>query len=448
MPTVIPMFQPRGESIMELLMRQGDVAGRAALMRGEAISRGIEGVGNAVAQGVMAYGQKKSDDKIRMQLDAAMASFDPANPMDFYRRTAVAVGPEAAMRVTSGMASLMKLQQSQQPDMKDAATLVGGLAALEEKAPGWIAKNWNTTGPSLEPVAKLFGVPLNPETIGETVLSLNAGLNEKKDEGGFTLGPGQVRYNAAGEQLAAGPPKEEEAFNLSPGQVRYGAGGQVIAVGPPKEKDPTAAAMAQARLDAIEEKKREREAEIGAYVDALGAGDYTIDKVPPTIQRQVMVEAQKRGLDVRTSKQKDLDSSAEQTIESLAQLREQAQRTMTATTGPGAVVQGKLQGALNYVGLADETRKWEKQAAKLSLLARQLGEKGVLTDRDVERVVNMLPGLTDKASIRDKALQDIEDIIFAGLRGRVSSRVKLPDAKAGAGDGTLYFDAQGNPVRR
>jgi hypothetical protein len=342
----------------------------------------------------------------------------------------------------------MKLQQSQQPDMKDAATLVGGLAALEEKAPGWIAKNWNTTGPSLEPVAKLFGVPLNPETIGETVLSLNAGLNEKKDEGGFTLGPGQVRYNAAGEQLAAGPPKEEEAFNLSPGQVRYGAGGQVIAVGPPKEKDPTAAAMAQARLDAIEEKKREREAEIGAYVDALGAGDYTIDKVPPTIQRQVMVEAQKRGLDVRTSKQKDLDSSAEQTIESLAQLREQAQRTMTATTGPGAVVQGKLQGALNYVGLADETRKWEKQAAKLSLLARQLGEKGVLTDRDVERVVNMLPGLTDKASIRDKALQDIEDIIFAGLRGRVSSRVKLPDAKAGAGDGTLYFDAQGNPVRR
>jgi hypothetical protein len=173
------MFQPRGESIMEILMRQGDVAGRAALMRGEAISRGIEGVGNAVAQGVMAYGQQKDQKKREAQLDAAMASFDPANPMDFYRRTAVAVGPEAAMRVTSGMASLMKLQQSQQPDMKDAATLVGGLAALEEKAPGWIAKNWDTTGPSLEPVAKLFGVPLNPETIGETVLSLNAGLNKK-----------------------------------------------------------------------------------------------------------------------------------------------------------------------------------------------------------------------------------------------------------------------------
>lgn len=50
---------------------------------------------------------------------------------------------------------------------------------------------------------------------------------------GFTLGKGQIRYDANGRQIAAGPADVgDNGFTLGKGQVRYGADGKPIAQGP------------------------------------------------------------------------------------------------------------------------------------------------------------------------------------------------------------------------
>jgi len=54
----------------------------------------------------------------------------------------------------------------------------------------------------------------------------------------FTLGPGQIRYDAKGQQIATGgvPVGDTpDPFTLSPGQIRYGADGKVIARGAPQQ---------------------------------------------------------------------------------------------------------------------------------------------------------------------------------------------------------------------
>lgn len=185
MPT-LPMFRPEGQTIAELLMRQGDIAGRAALARGAAWGNAISGIGEAAAGAYTQYKQQKDQQKREDMLSAAMASFNPENPMEFYRRTAVAVGPEAAMRVTSGMASLMKMQTEAQPDPKDAATVLSGVAAMIEKAPGAVAQNWPAIRQAVGKYAPMFGLPVPEEytpEVGQQIVALNAGLNPTKAGG-------------------------------------------------------------------------------------------------------------------------------------------------------------------------------------------------------------------------------------------------------------------------
>jgi hypothetical protein len=59
---------------------------------------------------------------------------------------------------------------------------------------------------------------------------------------GYTLGEGQVRFDANGNQIAAGPPKSSSTagFTLGEGQTRYGPNGEVLAAGPPKTVQPRA----------------------------------------------------------------------------------------------------------------------------------------------------------------------------------------------------------------
>ncbi len=457
MPSRIPYYQSGGDNIAALLMRQGDIQANRAMQTANIWGNVVQNLGQIGAQAYSQYREKKDE---TAAVEDAFAAWDGKDPLSLYRGLATKIGPERAMRLVGGYASMMRLSQAQEPDPVDFKTTVGALAALP---PEFVTKHWQTIAPTLAPsVKKFLGFELPPEPseeILQAIPALDAKLNGKEQEGALVdtvdAQGRPVKRRATPQELAVGVPlAPKEATPPSPGSFdafvasRYPQGAtpeQMLQArgewgrADDRPRDPLATAVLQGRLDDQAEKEKERRSEIEAYTSAVASGDYTIDKVPAPIQRAVMVEAERRGLDTRTGKQKEVDSAAEQTIESLKQLREQAQRTMTATTGPGAVIQGKLQGALNVVGLAHETRAWEKQAAKLSLLARQLGEKGVLTDRDVERVINMLPKLTDPTDIRDKALKDMEDIIFTGLRGRVSARVKLPDGGA--------TDAAGAPPR-
>jgi len=75
---------------------------------------------------------------------------------------------------------------------------------------------------------------LKPLQIGDNYYDPSTGqLISSKAEAGFSLSPGEVRYDSKGNKIAEGAAKNE-AFNLSPGENRYDSTGKLIASGGPK----------------------------------------------------------------------------------------------------------------------------------------------------------------------------------------------------------------------
>lgn len=465
---IMPQYRsPYGQSIMELLSRQGDAQAQAAMMKGRIWGDAVQNIGQIGAQAYQQRAEQKDTKKREEMFNAAVGSWDGKDSMSLYRSLAPALGPKDAIQVARGFAAIVESQQKGAPDPKLFGAKVGALKSLKDKmGDDWMARNWGQIAPNIAGDVKAFmGVDLgsewNPEYAGQ-VDALAASFTEQKAPGA----PERVEQNGVWYERqpdgkwaqAAGLPTEVPDAKALPTE---NINGRVMQFNPATKRFDIDLGKSEAALNreaasatratTAADKAADRGEEVSAWVASIASGDYTVDKVPPTIKSDVMVEAQKRGLDTRTLAQRDLDAGAEQTIESLKQLREQATKTMTADTGPGAKFQGVAQGALNYVGLAPETRKWEMQQAKLSMLARQMGEKGVLTDRDVDRVIGMLPKLTDPDHIRDRALNDIEEVIFTGLRGKVSNRVKVPGgAEAAAPGGVVEWEKgpDGKPRRK
>jgi hypothetical protein len=84
----------------------------------------------------------------------------------------------------------------------------------------------------------------------------------------------------------------------------------------------------------------------------------------------------------------------------------------------------------NKFNLSESVKLWDAQTAKLSMFARQMGEKGALSDGDVKRVQGLIPKRDDTVAVRDKKLADLREIIENGLREKVSKHVTLGAKKA------------------
>lgn len=448
---VAPMYRsPYGGSIMDLLSRQGDAQAQAALMKGRIWGDAVQNIGQIGAQAYQQHAEQKEMGKRDMALSAFVESGSwMQDPQAAIAGSVKILGPRAGVQFAEGLIGAAKMMQGDPLEASKALPMVArGFAA----APAALKPTLYGNMKGILEKAQLIQPGQLPETYSPDLDAMIASYaGDQKTETGFSLSAGQTRFDATGKPIASvAAPVEPPKVDSRSLDARYA---EAVATGNTAEAQKLL--QAKARLEAAgrapDKGTEDKQKEVEAWVSAIAAGDYTVDKVPPTIKSAVMVAAQNRGLDTRTLAQRDLDAGAEQTIESLKQLREQATKTMTADTGPGAKFQGVAQGALNYVGLAPETRKWEMQQAKLSMLARQMGEKGVLTDRDVDRVIGMLPKLTDPDHIRDRALNDIEEVIFTGLRGKVSNRVKVPGgAEAAAPGGVVEWEKgpDGKPRRK
>lgn len=288
----IPHYRPSGvgNSIADLLVRQGDIGANQAMQSAAIWGRTLENlgqIGGQTAQAVMQQKQEEKDQKKREQIiESGLASWDGKDPMSLYRAWVPALGSEAAMKATAGMVAIAKAQQGIKPDPKQ---VVSGLAAFEQKTPGWIVKNWATTGPVLAPVAEMWGLPLNPKEppadFGEQILALDAKLNGKEQEGALVdtvdAQGRPVKRRATPQELAVGVPlAPKEATPPSPGSFdafvasRYPQGAtpeQMLQArgewgrADDRPRDPLAAELAQLRLD----EARQRAQEAAASAEAL-----------------------------------------------------------------------------------------------------------------------------------------------------------------------------------
>lgn len=196
------LYTPRyADSIAQLLARQGDIAAAGAARSGEIWGQTVGNLGQIAGQAVQGYAAQKEQEKAKKTMEqrqemfgAALETWDGKDPMSLYRKMAVVVGPEDALKVTSGLVGLQNLgKKPDAPDLKDFQATVGGLYATK-KALGeeYLAKNWATIAPTLAPGVKAFlGVELPQEytpEIGKNIDALNDQWNPAKSEKAAAVG--------------------------------------------------------------------------------------------------------------------------------------------------------------------------------------------------------------------------------------------------------------------
>lgn len=162
---IMPQYRsPYGQSILELLAGQGDAAARAAERSGMIWANAVQNLGQIGAQAYEQHQQQKDQQQREALFDEAVATFDPANPQDFYRRAAVAVGPEKAIMAMRAFAAVEETKKKGAPDPKLFEPKAQFIKTMWESNPEWVKKNWGGIFQAAGQEANvLFGTNFTPE---------------------------------------------------------------------------------------------------------------------------------------------------------------------------------------------------------------------------------------------------------------------------------------------
>jgi hypothetical protein len=224
-------------TIADLIMRRGDIAARGAERSGAIWGNAVADLGGIAAGAIQQHGMQKQAQERQVAFDEALQSWDPADPNQSFMRLARVAGPEPAMQITRGLMAITESQQRQAqgeaPDPELFGQKIGGLLAMRDKmGPDYLRERWDQIQPHFAPDVKaLFGVELGPEYTEEydqQLTALGEQFSPQPQGGDFTLSPGQTRFGAEGEQIAAVAPKPEksleeearEAFALAQARAR------------------------------------------------------------------------------------------------------------------------------------------------------------------------------------------------------------------------------------
>lgn len=160
---MIPMYQPQGDSIGQLLLRQGDIAARGAERSGQIWGGLTQQLGQIGGQALQNYQEQKSAQRQQAVFADALSSYDPAKPLDTYRKLAV-LDPKMAGEVMRWLGSLEKPAY----DQKSLEFIAKGVQATRkvlgpevfdsQVAPGIIAQHgqkFEAAGVPMPPPEKL-----------------------------------------------------------------------------------------------------------------------------------------------------------------------------------------------------------------------------------------------------------------------------------------------------
>lgn len=276
----IPVYQPRGETIAQLLMRQGDIAARGAERSGEIWGRVAENLGNIGAQAYTAHREQQETSK----RDAALTQWLDSGEWQASPEAALAggikyLGPRDGLRFAEGLMSWQKMKaaadQGLPPEeaLKNLPGLARGFLATPETMRG---SAWNGVR-SLLVQSRLAGEnDLPPEWSPDLLPAVQsyAQMDQKPPEAEkpIVMGNQLVRPTATGAQVLhevereAKPPATQNIggrvmqFNPESGRFDIPLGASEAALN--REAAGAARAVAsEERAAAAAEKKVEKERE-------------------------------------------------------------------------------------------------------------------------------------------------------------------------------------------
>lgn len=144
---------------------------------------------------------------------------------------------------------------------------------------------------------------------------------------------------------------------------------------------------------------------LSSIARAVLSGNQAIEKLSPKIRGEVTGELTAAGYNVTLP-----EFAAARAI--IDQISAASAAVNTAQSGLGRFAAG----AKNYWGgvitqTNPEAQQLSQAVGKLSTIARTLGEKGVLTDQDIERVMKLIPGLFDTAQVANNKIVDLTSLL-------------------------------------
>ena len=157
MPQAVPgvYHSPYGNSIVDLIMRQGDIAANRAYNTSQIWGNAIANAGQQVGQVLQQRKQEKQQRQTEDFINQTMLSYDGSNDIDIYKQLLPRIGPKAANEIVGGLSSIYKMHKGEQPDEKHLAATVGLLNRMEQENPGYIQRNWDTVKTAVGPLSSL-----------------------------------------------------------------------------------------------------------------------------------------------------------------------------------------------------------------------------------------------------------------------------------------------------
>ena len=154
--------------------------------------------------------------------------------------------------------------------------------------------------------------------------------------------------------------------------------------------------------------------QIQDYSNGIARGDATITNVPEKFRSQVLADMEARGLLSLSDTQRNTlnaVNAANGTLDELNNLYTSIQDKFAESAG-GRLVSGSLLAFGAFSQTDPQASQFNSfKEAILATLSRALGERGVLTDLDIDRARQNLPNLTDTKEVAEGKLQRMRNLM-------------------------------------
>lgn len=219
------------------------------------------------------------------------------------------------------------------------------------------------------------------------------------------IGGNLLRINPATNQVETvfnAPSKEAEGFTLGEGQLRYDANGKLIASGGTKQQDPLDIQKRELEIQKLQQDLSDRGIALSGYQlqDAITKG-YTSEAQLKLYAQQTEQGVNPVAIKEETSEAKKLNAIAQSALSDLSYIRGQ----VTSNLGSGKFL--------------NPTYKFHEENLVDSI--GRLRSGGAITEDEEKRFLKLVPGMLEPDSTRIAKLNQLEQI-FNSVTSRQSSQ--------------------------
>ena len=169
-------------------------------------------------------------------------------------------------------------------------------------------------------------------------------------------------------------------------------------------------------LSSIAARNRATPEDIQDMADAVEGGEIEITAVPGNLRGHVIGIIKGQGGTIVSRKQREDLNAFETTLAIVDDIAKVSSKVNTEF-GPLALAVGAKRRASAAINLDDDTALLLSKKGELGLLIRGLGEKGVLTEGDVQRAISLMPSIFDSKSLAEKKIASLR-ALMSGIKKR------------------------------